>query len=320
VGDFQLLKEMGVNTIRIYHSPSADPDVQALYREQNESSLEYSHAPNKALLRDLYRTYGIRVAMGNLLGAYGVGSAASWDSGTDYTNRQQLKNMMRSVEDMVKEYRDEPFLLMWIIGNENNYRQFTHTNADHEVRAYAEFLDRVARRIHKLDPHHPVAMSNGETSGLKAYAAYAPHVDIFGLNSYRDPGFGQLWSDVSAAFDRPVILTEYGSSRPRVDHGVLDEDDQAAHEEKAVCDIESHAAGGKAPANAIGGFVFEWLDEWWHDGLPREQNTGGGGWNHEYHGLVSQGDGRSSPYLRRMRKAYQMYQDHWMRNKPCPAT
>ena len=50
-GDFQLLKEMGVNTIRIYHPVNVD----------------------KTLLRDLYRRFGIRVIMDNFLGTYGWG-------------------------------------------------------------------------------------------------------------------------------------------------------------------------------------------------------------------------------------------------------
>src|SRR3989338_8056119 len=51
VGDFKLMKEMGVNTIRLYH-----------------------HSMNKELLRQLYKDFGIRVIMGDLLGMYAVGS------------------------------------------------------------------------------------------------------------------------------------------------------------------------------------------------------------------------------------------------------
>jgi beta-glucuronidase len=51
VGDFQLLKKMGANAIRLYH-----------------------HGEEKKLLRELSQRYGIRVLMGDLLGAYTVGS------------------------------------------------------------------------------------------------------------------------------------------------------------------------------------------------------------------------------------------------------
>lgn len=54
--------------------------------------------------------------VGDLLGAYTIGSSAIWDVGTDYTNKQQRKNMMKSVEDMVMEFKDTPFLLMYALG------------------------------------------------------------------------------------------------------------------------------------------------------------------------------------------------------------
>ncbi|MBI3315595.1 MAG: hypothetical protein HYZ87_01285 [Candidatus Omnitrophica bacterium] len=100
VGDFRLLKEMGVNTIRLYH-----------------------HALNKELLRALYKEYGIRVIMGDLLGMYAVGSGAEWYKGTDYTDPVQREKMKESVRKMVEEYKDEPYLLMWMLGNETNYGQ-----------------------------------------------------------------------------------------------------------------------------------------------------------------------------------------------------
>ncbi|MBI3088590.1 MAG: hypothetical protein HYY91_06900, partial [Candidatus Omnitrophica bacterium] len=82
VGDFQLLREMGTNTIRWYHN--AYP----------------GWIPNKHLLRDLYFTYGIRTAVGDLFGARTVGSGASWEQGTDYRNPLQRQRMLESVAHM----------------------------------------------------------------------------------------------------------------------------------------------------------------------------------------------------------------------------
>ena len=116
VGDFQLLKEMGVNTIRIYHHATGNPEIQKIYRHINT----YNHPPNKVILKDLYEKYGIQVMMGDFLGAYTIGSGAEWKDGTDYTDLQQRENMLKSVEDMVAEFKEEPFLLMWALGNDNN--------------------------------------------------------------------------------------------------------------------------------------------------------------------------------------------------------
>ena len=110
VGDWKLLQEMGVNTIRLYH-----------------------HAYNKALFEDLYKTYGIRIIVGDFLGAYTVGSGADWYAGTDYSNPDQQKKMMESVRDMVMTYKDEPYVLYWVLGNENNYGNANNSRQKQEA-------------------------------------------------------------------------------------------------------------------------------------------------------------------------------------------
>ena len=310
VGDFKLMADMGVNTIRVYHHPSASPDIQALFPAGSGGATMFNHEPNKALLRDLYSTYGIRVAMGDEIGAYAVGSGAAWDPGTDYTNADQKANIRKSVEDMVKEFKDEPYILLWILGNENNYRQ-THTNANTHAKEYAQFVNELARLIHRLDPPHPVALANGETQLLSTYAQVAPDIDIFGLNTYRRGGYGSLWRDVAATYRKPVLLTEFGIGVPQLKNGQLDEEWQAAELRRDWCDIEGHTDGQAAPGNAIGGFFYEWLDNWWQDGNPNALFMEPNRWNHEANGLAGQGDGSNSPLLRQLRKAYFTLQGLW---------
>ena len=103
VGDFQLLKEMGVNAIR-WLSPN-----QPL--TQYDASLV-----NKPLLRDLFNRYGIRVIVCDYLGAYTIGSGASWKQGTDYTDPEQRRKMKEVLRQKVLDLKDEPFVLMWILG------------------------------------------------------------------------------------------------------------------------------------------------------------------------------------------------------------
>src|SRR5258706_8132384 len=98
VGDVQLLKDMGGNTLRAYH-----------------------HLYDKELFRKLYRDYGFYVLCGDVLGGYAVGSGATWAQGTNYRNPEQLQRMLDGVRQMVEEYKDEPYILMWVLGNENVY-------------------------------------------------------------------------------------------------------------------------------------------------------------------------------------------------------
>ncbi|MCM8799611.1 MAG: hypothetical protein NC900_02615, partial [Candidatus Omnitrophica bacterium] len=188
IGDFKLMQEMGVNTIRLYHHP---------------------HRINKEILRDLYYNYGIRVIMGDFLGKYALGSGASWYEGTDYSNPEHQKNMLESVRRMVEEFKDEPYILFWLLGNENVYGVACNANKDPE--SFFKFANEVAKFIKGIDNNHPVAICSGDVLFLDKFAKYCPDIDIFGTNAYRgDYGFGNLWQVVKEESDKPVIITEYG--------------------------------------------------------------------------------------------------------------
>ncbi len=297
VGDFELMRRMGVNTVRWYVND---------FKEQ---------IPNKKLLRDLTANYGIYVAVGDKFGAYTLGSGASWKEGTDYRDPRQRENMLSSVRRMVNEHKTEPYTLLWLLGNENNLN-FTNTNAERYPEVYAKFVNDAAKMIHEMDPVHPVALVNGDTKMLFYYKKYCPDIDIFGVNCYRGPkGFATLWKEVKNALGKPVLLTEYGGAQANG----YNEELQARYHEGCWRDILANVAGS-GEGNALGGFAFEWNDEWWKAGDPGgqalpgtvgKQGVGKTTWAQEYCGITSQGDGKSSPFLRRLRKVYFMYQQLW---------
>ncbi|MBI4397169.1 MAG: hypothetical protein HY548_08745 [Elusimicrobia bacterium] len=306
VGDFKLLHDMGVNTIRLM----ADKPF---------------HLP---LLRELHKTYGIYVIVCEPFGAYTVHSGAEWHEGTDYRNYEQRESMMKAVRELVGQIKDEPWLLAYVLGNENNMPiaytgvNATRTNASLYPEAYASLLNEAAAWIHKSDPHHPVGVGNVELGLLDSYAKHAPELDFIGVNSYRGPeGFGSLWAQSKSIFDRAVLITEYGCDSYWEGRGP-DEDAQEAYHRTAWQDISSHFAGQAGEGNALGGMAFEWLDEWWKD-------TRDNAWNsqatnatfpmnfpdknshEEWFGLAGQGDGEMSPFLRELKKAYFTYQKLW---------
>ena len=297
IGDFRLMKKMGVNTIRWYVNDF------------------HGQVANKAMLRNLHKKYGIFVAVGNKFGAYTIDSGASWSEGTDYRDPAQRKRLLASVKKMVESHKDEPYVLLWLLGNENNY-SFTKTNAGRYTQAYASLLNEAALLIHSLDPKHPVAMVNGDAQFLNYYRKFAPAIDIFGANVYRgETGFGNLWVGVKKNFDRPVLVTEYGGSYA----DGLNEVRQARYHQWCWHDILKNRAHHKA-GNSIGGMAFEWIDEWWKAGEPSwharkgsagHQGVGQASWTQEYCGVVSQGNGKHSPLMRQLRKAYFMYEKLW---------
>jgi len=297
-GDFKLMQDMGANTIRLYHQP---------------------FKVNKKLLRDLYSTYGIRVIMGDFLGKYALGSGAPWYPGTDYNNEEHKKNMLKSVIDMVLEFKDEPYILFWLLGNENVYG--IACNANKEPDAFFKFANEAAKQIKEIDPQHPVAICSGDTLYLDKFGKDAPDIDIFGTNAYRgDYGFGFLWRQVKVETDKPVFITEFGC--PAYAEGKTPDEAerlQAEYHRAAWEDISYNMAFKEGTGNSLGGITFEWLDEWWKAYEPSTHDTKGlftgpfpdGYMHEEWLGICGQGDGKLSPFLRQLRQSYYMYKKAW---------
>ncbi len=321
VGDAQLLKDMGVNTLRAYH-----------------------HLYDKELFRKLYQDYGFYILCGDVLGGYAVGSGATWAQGTDYRNPQQQQRMLDGVRHMVEEYKDEPYILMWVLGNENVYG--VGNNSGKEPAAFYELVDRAAELIHQLDPTRPVAIANGDVLHLDVIKEKAPHIDVFGGNVYRgEKGFGRsFFQDVREQLDKPVLVTEYGA--PAYAEGyTLEEAEnyQAMYLANNWEDLTAHMAG-RGVGNALGGVLFEFIDEWWkanndlplkvqhehadwyatkstlyknlqpdvHDKVPQFGGPILDGWSYEeWFGIVSQGSGKGSPFARVLRPAYYRMKELW---------
>lgn len=321
VGDIKLLKDLGVNTLRAYH-----------------------HLYDKELFRRLHKEAGIYVLAGDLLGMYAVGSGATWAEGTDYNNPKHQETMLASVRSMVEEYKDEPYILMWVLGNENVYG--VANNAGKDPAAYFKMVNRAAELIKQIDPTRPVAVASGDILFMDYFQKHAPAVDVFGTNVYRgEQGFGRhLFNDVSEKLNRPLMITEYGASA--MGEGYTREQAeayQAMYVANNWEDLEAHMAG-HGVGNSLGGVLFEFMDEWWkansdlpekvqksraewyapksatyknlqphtHDAVPQFGFPFLDGWSYEeWYGLISQGDGKHSPFLRALRPSYETMSRMW---------
>ncbi|MCL2143999.1 MAG: hypothetical protein FWH43_00675 [Endomicrobia bacterium] len=308
VGDFALMEEMGINTLRLYHA----------------------HVLNKELLNEGYEKYGFMYMVGNLAGMYVADTGATWEEGTDYSNPEHRKKILESVKTTVEIFKEEPYVLMWVLGNENNYGDAGSTNADQKPEEYYTLVNECVLLIKSLDlQNRPVAISNGDLAFLDYCVKYAPDLDIFGTNAYRgEAGFGNIWKDIMNNFGKPVVITEYGCpayaagwSMARAEEG------QASYHKGNWEDIEDNLAGvAGGVGNALGGVIFEWSDEWWKAGgdsdpfIHATHSQMGGAFldgraYEEWFGLCSLGDGADSQFKRQLRKSYFMYRDLWRKYK-----
>ncbi len=273
--DGKLMKEMGVNTVRFYRIGKNPAEV-------------------RTVMDGLYRNYGIRSTVGSYLGFW------NWPP-PNYTDEEFRKKVKTEVLEMVRLYKDSPGVLMWVLGNENNYsfdRNIQRWSSDaidalpdpearrrEKARIYYSFVNELAKEIKKIDPNRPVVMGVGETTSLDIANPVCPDIDVIGMIAYRGPSFGNLFRQVRDKFDKPVLMIEYGADSFNAATREPDETNQAEFIKLQWQDIQRNLAGGKGVGNVIGGTLFEWTDEWWkgneniphtwsvHDEAGHWQNT-----------------------------------------------
>ncbi|MBI2095685.1 MAG: hypothetical protein HYT89_05915 [Candidatus Omnitrophica bacterium] len=278
LADGKMMKDAGVNTVRFYRMGKNPEEA-------------------REVVGDLYRKYGIHSLVGHYLGFWG------WPP-PNYADEAFKEKIRTQVMEMVRLYKDTPGVLMWVLGNENNYsfdRNVQRWSSDaidalptpeaqkaEKAKLYYSFVNALAREIKTMDPLHPVVMSVGETASLAAAAEHCPDIDAIGMIAYRGPGFGNLFRQVKQQFDRPVLLTEWGADSYNAQVGAPDEESQAQFLKLQWKDIERNSDPKKGEGNCLGGTLFEWSDEWWkgNENLPHTwsvQDTAGHWGNASYY-------------------------------------
>lgn len=273
--EMTLLQEMGVNAIR-----------------------QYAGVPPRWVAY-IHEKYGIYTVLNHPLGRYGVSVDGQWMANTNYSDPAVREVIMTEVMDLVEAFKDTPGVLMWLLGNENNYG-LVWLSAETENLPEVEqdsaratplysLFGETAERIKKVDRLRPVAMANGDLGYLDLIAKHAQAIDIFGTNAYRGPSFTDLFARIRSEFDRPVLFTEFGADAY---NSVEDREDQLNQARYLISnwrDIYSNASGMGGSENAIGGLTFQWSDGWWkygqetnldvHDTYASWHN---GGYTHDY--------------------------------------
>ncbi len=196
----------------------------------------------------------------------------------------------------VNAVKDHPAILAWVIGNEWNYNQL-YADGQITTEQARDQLNQAAAAIKAADTTHPVATIYGELGDLAAAVSAMPDVDLWGINTYRGISHGDLFSAFAAITEKPMFLGEYGADAYNANQGAYDPASQASATKVLTQELIDHyvtETGGVT----VGGFIFEFADEWWKDasGSPAEQDVGGiapgGGpypdqtFNEEFWGIV----------------------------------
>ena len=322
--DGKLMQAAGINTIRFYKC---------------EKNCSYT----KKLINDLYRLYGIRTIIGHWLGF--------WDyPGPFYADKDFQEKIKKEVLDTVNFYKDEPGILFWVLGNENNYsfagtvQPWSSQEIDKEpdaqkqgimrAKIYYSFVNELAKEIKKIDPNHPVALGNGELRWLDIANEVCPDIDVVGCIIYRGKTFGNLFNSLKATFNRPLVLIEFGADAYDAYAKKEDQNMQAFFLESQWRQIYENLANERQGAgNCLGGTIFEWTDEWWKhnecDQASWSVHDTGAGWsngsyyfdikapenknmNEEWFGIVAiSPELENGKNIRIPRKAYYVLREFW---------
>ncbi|MEV5255980.1 discoidin domain-containing protein [Streptomyces werraensis] len=181
------VKSMGVNTIRTWGTDGG----------------------TKPLL-DSAAANGLKVVNGFWLqpgGGPGSGGCVNYVTDTAYKN-----TMLTEFTKWVEAYRNHPATLMWNVGNESVLGlQNCYSGAELEAQrnAYTGFVNDVAKKIHSIDPDHPVTSTDAWTGAWPYYQRNAPDLDLYSMNSYGDIcGVREDWEQ--GGYTKPYLITEGG--------------------------------------------------------------------------------------------------------------
>ncbi|MBZ6130493.1 discoidin domain-containing protein [Streptomyces olivaceus] len=181
------LASMGVNTVRTWGTD----------------------ASSRPLL-DSAAAHGVKVIAGFWLQpGGGPGSGGCVDYLTDTAYKDQ---MLAEFPRWVQEYKDHPGVLMWNVGNESVLGLQNCYGGDELERqrdAYTTFVNDVAKKIHAVDPNHPVTSTDAWVGAWPYYQKNAPDLDLYAVNAY------DAVCDVRSAWEqggytKPYIVTESG--------------------------------------------------------------------------------------------------------------
>jgi hypothetical protein len=251
--EMTLLKNMGVNTVRMY-----------------------TGVPAKWITY-IYETHGIYTMLNHSFGRYGLTIDGNWVANTEYADARTREILLAEVMELAKDYQNTPGLLLYLLGNENNYGlswegaetediPVEDTKTTERARALYRLMNEAVVKMKTVDQAYPIAICNGDLAYLDLIVEECPDVDILGTNMYRGLSFGDAFKRVKKAYGKPLLFTEFGTDAFDAINKKEDQQSQAGVMVSNWKEIYANAAGLSGAGNSIGGFTFQFSDGWWKFG------------------------------------------------------
>lgn len=228
----------------------------------------------------IYENYGIYTVLNHAVARWGATIDGVWVPNTDYSNPRLREIVKGEVAALVDEYKDVPGLLMWLLGNENNYG-LTWSSFEIEALPKGEQQTARARYLYSLygeliqlikskDMDHPVSIANGDLQYIDLMVEECQGLDIFGTNVYRGISVGAMYQDVWDKMGIPLLFTEFGADAFNAKELREDQAMQCKYLVGQWQEIYEQSYGKGRVGNSVGGLTFQWSDGWWK--FKQEEN------------------------------------------------
>ena len=265
----------------------------------------------------IWENYGIWTVLNHALGRYGVTVNGVFEANTNYADPESRAVVLAEVEDMVEAFKDTPGVLMWLLGNENNYGLFWSSAETEDMpegerdigraRYLYSLVGDATELIKELDPTRPVAYANGDLQYIDLIAEEAGNLDVIGSNVYRGRSFNDFFEEVDEKLGMAVLFTEFGADVWNARSMREDQLMQTRFLLDQWQEIYEESAGKGGVGNSIGGLTFQWTDGWWKFGqednldvqdtnaswannaYPDDYVPGQNNMNEEWWGIVAKG-------------------------------
>jgi len=244
-GHGRKLAQMGVRFIRVFELPVENgEDVKG----------------TKEIFGRLYDKYGIKVLVGDWAGLH---------KNINFRNRRHLEALQVHLQKLIGAYCEEPWVLGWQLGNENNYHIRQGIFGEEialDAPQYYVLMDGLAGVMkQELGNRHLmqfVSLGQGDLTETEARLIQSTtNFDAIGINCYREEpnAFEQIVTIAARNTRLPIYFAEIG--RPADTPAAALEQSQYLQNVCAV--VLPNSAGGLQAGNVIGVFLHEATDESW---------------------------------------------------------
>jgi RimJ/RimL family protein N-acetyltransferase len=239
--DLPKMRQMGVNTVRIYGwAPGAD------HREFLDLAWNSGRDPIRVLISQWVDPY------------------------TDWNSPAAVAALKEEWSSIALAARDHPATFGYLVGNELNLARWNRSLPD-----LWPAWNEVAAGIRQQDTNHFITTALADSAlleNIREGDLHAPNLTVWCVQAYRGTGFKTLFKDYSAVTKKPLFVTEFGmdayNTRTRQEYP-----DNAAVQADMVTALWQELATNSGIVS--GGCVFEWSDEWWKQGRAVDHDVGG---------------------------------------------